>query len=163
MAGDHVHLLVQPFGLSDISDFIGSLKRNVSRDINDMIQNNPRTRISAADDSNRPLPGNSETIRASIEAMKAAHPALGVATLERHFQLMRELRIRFRTSSQLGAQPMEFRWQGSFNDYVIRSEDEFSQHLEYIFGNAVKHRLTAAAEDWRWMWIFGTDEPLEFQ
>jgi REP element-mobilizing transposase RayT len=80
MAGDHVHLLVQPFGLNKILDFTGSMNRNMSRDIRDiidMIQKRSRTRISAADDSNHPLTGNSETIRASIGAMETARPVLG--------------------------------------------------------------------------------------
>jgi REP element-mobilizing transposase RayT len=35
---DHMHLLIQPVGSSNLSDVMGSLKRNVSQDINDMIQ-----------------------------------------------------------------------------------------------------------------------------
>ncbi len=159
LVNDHVHLLIQPYGSSNISDVMGSLKRSVSRDINDMIQNRPRTRISAGDDSNRPLPTDGETARAGIEAMRSAHPTLGAAALERHFQLMRDLRARFGTGSQIGSRTTEFRWQKSFYDHIIRGEEDFSKHLEYIYGNAVKHKLTTAAEDWRWMRVFGMDEP----
>ncbi len=160
VAHDHVHLLFQPCGTGNISDILGSLKRNVSRDINDIIQDRHRSRTSAGgDDSNRPLPGNPETLSASIGSMKAAHPNLDVTILPRHFELIRELRLRFPAISRRKDATVRFRWQKSFYDHIIRGEDDFSRHLEYIFGNAVKHKLTRAAEDWRWMWVFGTDEP----
>jgi hypothetical protein len=37
------------------------------------------------------------------------------------------------------------------------------KHLEYIFSNAVKHKLTKAAEEWPWMWVSGMDEPKELK
>ena len=163
VAGDHVHLLIQPFGSSNISDILGSLKRNVSRDLNDTIRNRPRTRISAGDDSNRPLPGNSETVRGNIEAMKSAHSNLNPMILERHFQLIHQLRTKYPKESKIGFRVMEFRWQKSFYDHIIRGERDFREHLDYIFGNAVKHKLTTAPADWRWMWVYGMDEPKEFR
>jgi len=163
VVGDHVHVLVQPFGSSNISDILGSLKRNVSRDINDMIQDSPLSRITAGDDSNRPLPRDFETMRATVDAMRSAHPSLSQATLERHFQLIFDLRTRFRRNSKIKSSAMEFRWQKSFYDHVIRGEEDFLKHLEYIFGNAVKHKLAREPQDWRWMWVFGMDEPKEFQ
>lgn len=163
MAGDHVHLLVQPFGSSNISDVMASLKRNVSRDINDVIQGRARTVNLAGDDSNRPLPERSETIGTSVAAMKAAHPTLDAKILERHFELLRALRLRFAENSATENGTIVFRWQKSFYDHVIRGEHDFLKHLEYIFSNAVKHKLTKAAEDWPWMWVFGMDEPKEFQ
>jgi REP element-mobilizing transposase RayT len=160
VAHAHLHLLIQPCGTSNISDILGSIKRNVSRDINDIMENRHRTRVSGGDDSNRPLQVYD---KASIEAMKAAHPTLKVADFERHFQLIRELRTRFDAASSKETRTVKFRWQKSFYDHVIRSDDDLSQHLEYIFGNAVKHKLTTEAEDWRWMWVYGMDEPEEFQ
>ena len=160
---DHVHLLFQPIGSSNVSDILGSLKRNVSRDLNDIIRNRPRTGISAGDDSNRPLPGNSETVRGNIEAMKSAHSNLNPIILERHFQLVHQLRTKYPKESKIGFRVMEFRWQKSFYDHIIRNEQDFREHLDYIFGNAVKRKLTSAPEDWRWMWIYGMDKPEEFR
>ena len=175
VAHDHVHLLIQPCGASNISDILGSLKRNVSRDINDMIENRHRTLISGGDDSNRPLPGNpetmnavplpneTETVKSAIYAMRTAHPNMDVIILQRHFELMRELRLRFGAHSRRKDGSVKFQWQKSFYDHVIRGEQDFLQHLNYIFGNAVKHKLTTEAEDWPWMWVYGMDEPEEFQ
>jgi REP element-mobilizing transposase RayT len=163
VVSNHVHLLIQPFGPTNISNVLGSLKRNVSRDIDDMIQGRPRSRKPGGDDSNRPLPGSLETTKASIEAMRSAHPDLDPETLERHFQLILDLRAKYLRESRSEFRDLTFRWQKSFYDHVIRGQQDFLQHLDYIFGNAVKHGLARAAEDWQWMWVYGTDEPKEFQ
>jgi REP element-mobilizing transposase RayT len=160
VAGDHVHLLVQPMGPRNISQVMASLKRNVSRDINDMIQDRSRTPVLAGDDSNRPLQVYDE---GSIKAMMIVHPTLDITTLKRHFELLRELRLGFGANSRRKDEAMKFQWQKSFYDHVIRGEQDFLQHLNYILGNAVKHKLTTEAEDWRWMWVYGMDEPEEFQ
>jgi hypothetical protein len=34
-----------------------------------------------------------------------------------------------------------FKWQKSFRDHIIRGNNDFSNHLEYIFNNAMKHGL----------------------
>ena len=163
VTADHAHLLVQPNRLSDISSVIASLKRNVSRDINDLIHERPRTRDSAGDDSNRPLPESTESMKASIEAMKSAHPTMNPLNIERHCQLTLDLRSKFSKESRLEFQSAQFRWQKSFYDHVVRDEKDFLRHLEYICGNAVKHKLTSTAEDWRWKWVFGEDEPIELR
>jgi len=39
-------------------------------------------------------------------------------------------------------------WQKRFWDHVIRDEDDFKQHFDYIHYNPVKHRLVFRPEDW---------------
>lgn len=39
-------------------------------------------------------------------------------------------------------------WQRRFWEHVIRDEDDFRRHVEYCWGNPVKHGLTARAVDW---------------
>jgi REP element-mobilizing transposase RayT len=57
---EHVHLLARRTGKTTLSKFVGSFKRNIARDINDLIQERPHVRKSraGADDSNRPLQEN---------------------------------------------------------------------------------------------------------
>ena len=39
-------------------------------------------------------------------------------------------------------------WQSRFYDHVIRDEDDFWRHLDYIHFNPVKHGVTAAPADY---------------
>ena len=43
--------------------------------------------------------------------------------------------------------PVRF-WQRRFWDHVIRSEDDFARHLDYIHYNPVSHGLTTRPESW---------------
>jgi putative transposase len=44
-----------------------------------------------------------------------------------------------------GEQPI---WQRRFWEHVIRDEDDFTAHVDYIHYNPVRHGLVAAARDW---------------
>jgi REP element-mobilizing transposase RayT len=163
IAYDHAHLLVQPHDQSNISNIVGSVKRNVSRDINDIIHNRSRLRSSAGDDSNRPLQDDLETMKASFEAMKAAHPTFDPAILERHFHLMRDRRAKFYIDPKAASTATEFRWQRSFYDHIIRGDHDLRKHLDYIHDNARMHGLENAFQSGRWMWVLGMDKPGAFQ
>jgi len=39
-------------------------------------------------------------------------------------------------------------WQRRFWEHTIRDEDDFSQHVEYIHFNPVKHGLVGCVRDW---------------
>ena len=39
-------------------------------------------------------------------------------------------------------------WQKRFWDHVIRDENDFGKHLNYIHWNPIKHRFVARPEDW---------------
>ena len=39
-------------------------------------------------------------------------------------------------------------WQARYWDHIIRSEDDFNEHVNYIHWNAVKHELAELPEDW---------------
>jgi REP element-mobilizing transposase RayT len=156
---DHVHLMLQPRGSRNISEIMGTLKRNVSRDINDLILQRTRLPLLGGDDSNRPLPEFPGSGNASLEAMQSAHPTLDPAIIELYLERVHDLRTKFMKKKSNEADILRFRWQKSFYDHIIRDEVDFSNHLTYIFANAVKHKLTEVAEDWHWMWVFGNDEP----
>jgi len=41
-------------------------------------------------------------------------------------------------------------WQPRYNDHVIRDEDDFARHLDYLHFNPVKHGLISVASEWPW-------------
>ena len=41
-------------------------------------------------------------------------------------------------------------WQRRYYDHLIRDEQDFSRHLDYLHYNPVKHRLVRRAADWSW-------------
>jgi putative transposase len=62
-------------------------------------------------------------------------------------------------------------WQKRFYDHVIRNENDFRQHMDYIHYNPVRHGYVRIARQWRWSsfhtWVargnypycWGTREP----
>ena len=98
---DHLHLLVQPFGIFNISQAMHYIKRHSSRNINKIID------------------GSGEDM----------YPRL-------RFDIPR------------------FKWQGSFHDHIIRDEDDFNNHIEYIYINPVKHGIVDEPECYRWVGIY---------
>ncbi len=41
-------------------------------------------------------------------------------------------------------------WQRRFYDHIIRSEEDFNRHLDYIHYNPVKHGLVKASKNWKY-------------
>lgn len=41
-------------------------------------------------------------------------------------------------------------WQRRFYDHIIRSEEDFNRHLDYIHYNPVKHGLVNASKNWKY-------------
>jgi REP element-mobilizing transposase RayT len=74
---DHVHLLFQPLGKANFSQIMGTLKRNVSRDINDLISSNSFLRNAdnhVGDDSKRrPHDLLNQSLLENYEKTKKAH------------------------------------------------------------------------------------------
>jgi len=149
---DHVHFLFRPTEEVTYSEVVGSIKRNVARDINCLLADRPFIRnLLEGDDSNRRLRGNFETTM--LQSTK-----LSYAGHEQHFRRLESLRRLLKHSAD-GKIP-RFRWQKSFRDHIIRNEGDFHKHLNYIQSNAVKHGLANEPEDWKWMWVLGMDEPI---
>ena len=44
-------------------------------------------------------------------------------------------------------------WQEESFDHVLRSEENFSEKLEYIRQNPVRRGLVTCPEDYRWLWV----------
>ena len=150
---DHVHLLFRPSEEINYSEVVGSIKRNVARDVNCLFTGKPFIRnLHAGDDSNRRLRGN-------FDMMERKPNQVSFAVFEHHFHELEILRKRFEASGRHWIP--SFRWQKSFHDHIIRNEKDFYKHLNYIWGNAVKHGLAKEPEDWKWVWILGLHPPAQ--
>jgi REP element-mobilizing transposase RayT len=150
---DHVHLLIQPKEQFNYSQIMATLKRNVARDINNIIEDKSLIRdLHEGDDSNRRL-------RTNFEKTERDHPHLRFDAYSSHFTKIEQLRRNFNGKQSSKQSFPAFRWQKSFLDHIIRDEEDYLNHLEYIYNNAVKHGLVTDAEQHPFMWIIGMKEP----
>ena len=135
---DHVRILFRPCEEVTYSEVMRSLKTNFSRNANDVLLSRLHQFPPAGDVTSR--------------------------RLQRYERYLRDVLPRFRhelveTRGESHGIP-RFRWQKSFRDHIIRSEEDFHKHLNYIYGNAVKHQLVNEPEDWKWMWVMGMPGPI---
>lgn len=106
-----------------------------------------------------------ELLRQNLVETKRHHPfvMLGYCLLPEHFHLMlrptgvsnfsaimHSLKPNFTKDYKacLGVSGSMKFWQKGFWDHVIRDEDDFQRHLDYIHYNPVKHGLVQRPEDW---------------
>lgn len=45
-------------------------------------------------------------------------------------------------------------WQPRYYDHIIRDDDDFARHLDYLHFNPVKHGLVADAMAWQWSSVY---------
>jgi|GEM_PF-896637 REP element-mobilizing transposase RayT len=164
---DHVHLLFQPLGRWSYSDVVGSLKRNTTRDINDLISGQPFVRDlynphegdshTEGNDSNRSL--LDRRLLDNFQITKQHHPHLTFDTYKNHFDCLESVRRTFEAIETSAIDAPSFRWQKSFRDHIIRDQRDIDNHIDYIYSNAVKHELTNAPRLWPWMWVVGMPPP----
>ena len=55
----------------------------------------------------------------------------------------REIKMRFTKSL-----PRQAVWQSRFWEHMIRSEDDYRRHVDYIYSNPVKHGWVQRVQDW---------------
>lgn len=158
---EHVHILFQPVGKSNYSEVIGSLKRNVTRDINDLISGQPFVRNlplrPEGDDSNRPL---HDRLLQNFQITKQNHPHLAFESYKNHFDRLESIRRSYEPNTSADIDFPPFRWQKSFRDHIIRDQRDFDNHVNYIHNNALKHGLANDGDIWPWMWAVGMPHPV---
>ncbi len=113
------------------------------------------------------LDSNCELLLATLREVKRWHPfsMLGYCILPDHFHLMVDLDdgtiISIVMQSLKRNFTREFKkqngvignlrfWQKGFYDHIIRDQEDWNNHLDYIHLNAVRHRYTDKPESWRW-------------
>lgn len=106
-----------------------------------------------------------DLLRAVLNNVKALHPfaMLGYVFLPDHFHLlirptsqsnfsdiMHSLKPNFtkQYKQSIGISGPMTLWQKRFWDHVIRDQNDFQRHLDYIHYNPVRHQLVHRPEDW---------------
>lgn len=120
---NHFHLLIHPSDEFNYSKIIHCLKRNVCRDINKIIQ------YSAGEDPNlrRYQPTNHQIIGEHMDVR------------------LREWKTDFYNKYKNRNPFPQFRWQHSFNDKIIRNDNDLGNYWDYIAWNPIKHKMP---ENW---------------
>ena len=121
---NHIHLLIQPLGVN-FSDIIGSLKRNVSRNINCLIEGRDFVNTKGDDSNRRLLYGD------------------GGVFVEANFQSHLDKLEKFRTEflKNYKNYQSQFKWQKSFHFHVVNGHNDLRNHLSYIERQWIKHGL----------------------
>ena len=131
---DHVHLLITPSVKANYSEVLHNIKRVFALHANQILFSKPPF-SKAGDDIYRRLRRNDP---------------YGSLRWSEYLMDLHRLFI-----EQCGSDhniPC-FKWQKSFRDHIIRDDNDHSNHLEYIFHNALKHSLAQEPEEWKWMWV----------
>jgi REP element-mobilizing transposase RayT len=146
---DHVHALIQPADEETISSIMHWIKRNSSRNVNRILQNEvlnvkDRFRLHAApclsegaDDHPRLQSG---TTPRAITNERLSIVNEFIPLFEQKFESIKNQFHREHPNPSLHFP--KFQWQKSYHDHVIRDERDFHNHLEYIWFNPVKDGLT---------------------
>ena len=116
---DHFHLLIEPNDKFNISKIMKSLKENVSYMINKIIKSEGTTLTSRLQRIN-----------------------------DNYFNLTNS-QTRFLQKYPKTNPFHEFKWQKSFHDHYIRNENDFNNHIKYIYDNLDKHNMPK-----NWSYIF---------
>jgi hypothetical protein len=138
---------------------MGGLKRNTTRDINNILSNKPLIRTIEGGDSNPRLP-DEDVLEMNYKVTKRDHSHLMFDTWAAHFRAVEKIRKGFNKKYRGNFGLPKFRWQESFRDHIIRDERDYNNHLQYIYNNALKHGLVDNPEGYLYMWIEGMLEPI---
>ena len=124
---EHLHLLIEPTGKYNYSEIMGTIKRNFSRDCNDLMagKNFLRDGNAECDDSGSDDPNHRHDLTRKYIDIR------GNSYFKAHLEKLCELQNRFHMNcNQKNLLP--FKWQSSFRDHLIRDEKDYQNHLEYI-------------------------------
>ncbi|QQR83925.1 transposase [Candidatus Peregrinibacteria bacterium] len=120
---DHIHLLIKPGTKYNYSKVMQFLKRNISRNINFIMNENPHdelsTREGANDHSRLRLPGQKDLLNKFIDK-----------------KMVLKSQFLQKPKHETIAVP-RFEWQKSFHDHLIRDEKDLEHHFEYIMQNPI--------------------------
>lgn len=122
---EHIHLLIEPTGKYNYSEIIGTLKRNFARDCNLLLSGKGFRRD-----------GNPYFIT--------------------HLEKLSTLQARYfvnHNHNHNHNHAVPFQWQTSFRDHIIRDQQDYINHLNYIMKQPFKHHLPGR----KWYWVAGDD------
>jgi len=130
---DHLHLIIIPDASTDYSKIMGSIKRNFARDCNNMLNDRDFIRSKSAD----------ETLReAAIRIATSESSILTLDILSDHLTKLEILLNSFHEKYRLKLPFNYFKWQNSFNYWILKSEKDFYNKMKYIMRQSEHHNLT---------------------
>ena len=149
---EHVHLMVRPISC-DISKLTAFLKRHSSRYNNVIIKNNfDKLHESGFHKSTSSDPSesrnNSIQFQKRLENLNSEQKQI-VIWME---QKMKDYNYIYQKKYVSSFLP-KFQWQRGFHDHIIRNENDFLNHLNYIKINPTKHKLVKSEKHWPWIII----------
>lgn len=121
---DHVHILIQPLKNTDISKIISFIKRNFSRNINDL--------------SNKRIVGGDDNLR---RAKNQCHnKTISKYSKQQRLIIKKHQDYLYKLQKNWDPETTPFSWQLSFHDHIIRDYQEFKKYYFYIKYNSQKHK-----------------------
>lgn len=130
---DHIHLLLEITGKKNISQIMHDLKSYTANRISRVLESRG-TEASATRFGNKSvgetllIPQRRRGFNASSDKSKG-NRSIEVSATERKYVKI---------------------WQTSFYDHIIRNEEDFRTHLDYIHYNSIKHNLVQKPKEWQW-------------
>jgi len=141
---DHTHLIMEPIGIFNISEIMQYLKRHFSRQVNFIFGTNNEGEIGAS---------NNEGEIGQSRLQVSTHKNFTDIILE-HENKLKQIKNEFiKKYGQAKNNFPKFKWQSSFHDHVIRGEQDFYNHLNYIAINCIKHNLCKDEEKYKWSFL----------
>jgi REP element-mobilizing transposase RayT len=140
---EHLHLLIEPTGKYNYSEIMGSIKRNFTRDCNDLMAGR-----SFLHDAKEEKDSGDGRGRINRKYKDIRGNPIFIAHLER----LEKLHGDYFRNGRVGPK-VPFKWHNSFRDHLIRDEDDYLNHLNYIMRQPLKHKLPGR----KWYWITGDD------
>ncbi len=131
---NHFHLLVEPNDRWNISEVMFSIKKQTSHDINRVIGINPSFPFT---------PKARKRLRAFGEG--GLDDVDQITEYQRYIKFLNTKYNKEIHSSSFS----KFQWQKSYHDHIIRNDDDFEYHYNYIEFNPIKHDMPSG-----WSYIF---------
>ncbi len=129
---DHIHLLLEVAGNKNISGLMQSIKGNFSWLVN----------------------------RDIYDVDYLAHARKHELRARKHYS--HSVEQAFQPAQKYREVKYHKIWQASFYDHIIRDEQDFNNHLNYIRYNPVKHKYVTNLDNWPWSSYNGIDKTIFF-
>lgn len=127
---DHVHLLLEPGKNFNISQIMQFLKRHFSRDMNFILEGEIR------------------------ESRLQGKYKIFENIINKHNIKLKHFKNNFLNKNDCNKfEGYNFKWQQSFYDHVIRNEEDFFNHLNYIALNCIKHKVCYDENKYEWSFL----------
>ena len=138
---EHIHLLIEPTGKYNYSEIMGTLKRNFSRDCNDLMLGKNFLRSGGE--------GVIQETGSLVQRFQRKYIDIrGNQYFIDHLSRLAGLQAQFFDKNDDDFARVRFKWQSSFRDHLIKDETDYLNHMNYILKQPIKHQLPGR----KWYW-----------